>query len=100
MPIPQPDKQPYEDGILVGCKLGCLSQTAFLLVGLVIAIFLNNRQGSDLAYLSAGLTQWILIIPLVISHRRKHHPQIVQGLIITGAIGLLLSSACASLSLR
>ncbi len=45
--------------------------------------------------MSWGLTQWIAIIPMIISNQKKGRRKNVQGLIIAGCIGVLLSSAHA-----
>ena len=47
-----------------------------------------------------GHTQWIGIIPLILQQRGKGRSKVVQDLLITGFIGLLLSSACATMMLR
>jgi hypothetical protein len=47
--------------------------------------------------LSVGFVQWIALVPLILHQRRMNHPRTVQGIIIAGVIGVLLSSACAGL---
>jgi len=49
---------------------------------------------------SWGITQWIALVPLILRERSKGNPNIAKGLVVTGCVGVLLSSACAGLSLR
>ncbi|HME05454.1 MAG TPA: hypothetical protein VKG25_00330 [Bryobacteraceae bacterium] len=78
--------------------LGCLCQIGFFVLAMAGAIAMNN-QTSKLVYLSWGVTQWIALIPLIQSQRAKGHNATVQGLLIMGSIGVLLSSACAAMML-
>ncbi len=93
-------EEPPNDRLIYGVGLGCLSQLA----ALALAWFLASRAPvGKLPFLllcSWGLTQWIALVPLILQQRAKDHPRTMQGLLITGAIGLLLSSACAGMILR
>ena len=46
-----------------------------------------------------GLIQWIALIPLYISRRRKGYPLMAKGLLFAGFLGLLLNVGCAALFL-
>ncbi len=82
----------------IGCLLGCLCQIGFFLLAMAGAFTMNN-QLSKFVSLSWGVTQWIALIPLIQSQRSKGHHATVQGLLIMGSIGVLLSSACAAMML-
>ena len=89
---------------MVGCLTGCGVQIGFFaLSGLFMFLFDSQLAGAGLAkyenwiFMSWGLTQWIAIIPMILSNQKKGRRSTVQGLVIAGAIGVLLSSACASM---
>jgi len=79
-----------------GCLLGCLCQIGFFVLAMAAAIALHNEMSKFLS-LSWGVTQWIALIPLIQSQRAKGHNATVQGLLIMGSVGVLLSSACAAM---
>jgi hypothetical protein len=43
-----------------------------------------------------GVIQWIGLVPLILKARASERPETALGLIITGCLGLLLSSACGT----
>jgi hypothetical protein len=88
------------DKFLYGCGLGCAIQLAFILLGALVGTMLNNRRMINIAWLTFGATQWIAIVPLILKQKKKGRSRLVAGLIVTGCIGLLLSSACASIVLQ
>jgi hypothetical protein len=87
---------PANDSLGRGCLYGCLCQIAFLALGF-IAVFFSNGKVQDALFVGWGVTQWIGLLPLILHHKGKDHPATVQGLLITGALGVLLSSACAAI---
>ena len=88
------------DNLFVGCLLGCAVQCGFFLVGLLAATAVKGNKLSGLLFLSWGVTQWIALGPLIWQQRAKGYPKRIVGMIITGCLGLLLSSACGSMLLR
>ena len=91
------DPRDPRDHIGVGCAMGCGVQLAFLAVGLLISVNLRSNTDSTLAAMSFGVTQWIALIPLVLNERAKGRPKRVTGLLITGCLGVLLSTACGAM---
>jgi len=51
-------------------------------------------------FVSWGVTQWVALVPLILQQKGKGHERTVQGMIASGALGVLLSCACASMVLR
>ncbi len=96
---PQVDHVESNDKVIRGVGFGCLCQLGFFLLGFAIAPNLRNVRFTSLAWSSWGVTQWIALIPLILRQRAKQNPRTVQGLLLIGFIGLLLSSACATLAL-
>jgi len=92
--------QPAEasGSLLEGCGLGCACQAVFFLLGLAAAYSAANRL-TTLLWTGWGFTQWIALIPLIFQQRAKGHPKTVQGILISGFLGMLLSSACAAMVL-
>jgi hypothetical protein len=43
-----------------------------------------------------GIAQWIVLIPLCVLQTRKGNRMTMYGILITGGVGLLLSTACSS----
>jgi hypothetical protein len=83
--------------------MGFGASVAFALLG-VLAGFAVDSGGhgklSDYLMVGWGVTQWIGIIPLIVNERKKGRKNRIKGLIIAGCIGVLLSSACASILLN
>jgi hypothetical protein len=77
--------------------MGCGVQLAFLAAGLGVAYFLKGGNDSTIATMSFGVTQWIALIPLIMKERGAGHIKRVHGMIFTGCLGLLLSTACGSM---
>lgn len=88
------------NSIGLGCLFGCLCQVGFIAAGVLTAFSLPGGKLQSVIFMSWGVTQWIALVPLILQQRGKGHSRTVQGLIVTGALGLLLSSACASTLLR
>jgi len=88
--VPAPDNT-TKGSVGIGCLIGFLCQIGFIVLGILAALRLNSM----VLWSSWGVTQWFVLIPLILQQRGKGHSRTVQGLIITGSIGLLLSSACA-----
>lgn len=84
------------DKISKGVGLGCASQVAAFAAGYLVVV-LSGGGSKLLLFFLAGwaLTQWLLIVPLIIRHRRRGDRNIIKGLLVTGGLGLLLSSVCA-----
>jgi hypothetical protein len=97
---PRPAQIEGRDSRLAGCGMGCLIQIVFVLVSYAIATQVWTNTVPTLILSAWGLTQWIGIVPLILWERKKERPKTVQGLLITGALGLLLSSACAGMFSR
>jgi hypothetical protein len=83
----------------VGCALGCACQIFFMLVGLAINSMTGAGKISESLVVGWGFTQWIGVAPLIFHHKEEGHPRTVQGLLISGCLGVLLSSACAGMFL-
>jgi hypothetical protein len=79
--------------------MGCGLQVAFWFLGLLAAMSTKGKL-SNFIFLSWGVTQWIALGPLIWKQRSKGYPNRVQGLIIAGCLGVLLSSACGAMFLR
>jgi hypothetical protein len=89
---------------MTGCLTGCAVQIGFFaLSGIFMFAFDSQLGAAGLAkyenwiFMSWGLTQWIAIVPMIVSNQKKGRRKNAQGLIIAGCIGVLLSSACASM---
>ena len=86
------------DHVGVGIAMGCAVQIGFFVLGILASLALSSSgKLSDVAAVSWGVTQWIALVPLILNERSAGRPRRVTGLIIAGCIGVLLSSACASL---
>jgi len=44
-----------------------------------------------------GLVQWVALIPLYFSQKRRGYRLAAQGLLITGFVGLMLNASCLAL---
>ena len=102
LPIAPSDKlgpRAPEDKVLLGCLLGCACQAACWFLGL-LAAFANSGKFSSFLFVSWGVTQWIAIGPLIWRQKSQGYPNRVKGLIVTGCIGVLLSSACGAMIFR
>lgn len=86
--------------VLTGCGLGCLVQFVCLAIGAIIAGAYGTSKYGYLAVAGFGFAQWIGLVPLIVHHRRRGQSNTVMGLCIMGGIGLLLSSACASMAFQ
>ncbi len=110
-PVPPPIEppsfapiSPNNGSIIAGCLTGCAIQIGFFALGALLSFLFESqivRMGlgkyEGFVFMSWGLTQWIGIIPMIRSNQSQGKSKNVQGLIITGAIGVLLSTACASM---
>ncbi len=96
------EKAPYEGSVLAGCGMAFLCQIILGVLGYfpftTLGATLSREEFNPLVFglSSWGLTQWVGILPLVFIMRRRGKRRTVIGLLLMGAIGLLLSSACAS----
>jgi hypothetical protein len=76
-------------------------QVAVLVAGLIILSVANgNLKGLALVVVSWALLPWAVLVPLILKLRREGRTRTVSGILITGGIGFLLSSACASILLH
>lgn len=92
------EKDPDQGSIFVGCGMALLCQVVLGVLGF-FAIATIHKAGTNWAVFalsSWGMTQWIGIVPAAFSMKRKGMKRTVIGLVLMGSIGLLLSSACAS----
>ena len=95
-PVTPQATHPPNDNVFIGCAMGCLCQIVFWLIGFGAAMAMDKHPTpANILYVSFGVTQWIVIAPLIWQQRKRGYRSRVQGLIITGCIGVLLSSACA-----
>jgi len=102
-PPPLPPPAPPNDSILRGFAIGCGVSIAFAVIGVIAALTIDSAGSgklSDYLFASWGVTQWIGILPLIANDQSKGRNKSVKGLIIAGCVGLLLSSACASILLN
>jgi|HubBroStandDraft_5_1064220.scaffolds.fasta_scaffold755229_2 drug/metabolite transporter (DMT)-like permease len=102
-PPPLRPSRPSNDTVLLGCLMGFGTSVAFAVLGIVAALTVDTAghgKLSDYLFVGWGVTQWIGIIPLILNDRSKGRHKRVKGLIIAGCIGVLLSSACASILLN
>jgi hypothetical protein len=88
---------PSGDSVGRGCLYGCLCQIGFIGFGSLAAVGLKGGNLQSALFVSWGVTQWIALVPLIWQQKGKEHPRTVQGIIVTGSIGLMLSSACAAM---
>lgn len=82
---------------LLGCSTGCLVQLVCFGIGFLLAANILGNREETLALSSWGVTQWLVLFPLILKRRRQGRRQVVLGMIASGCVGLLLSSACASM---
>jgi len=87
---------PATDSVARGCFFGCLCQLAFFGLGL-LTIFVSNGKLQNAIFVGWGVTQWIGLVPLILRNKKQQNFATVQGLIISGALGVILSSACAAM---
>lgn len=88
---------PKDDGsVLAGCGIGCGVQVLFILIFLLISTLTHplSNKASGTAVIVFGFSQWLLLGPLIWKLRGKR--QTVVGMVLTGVIGVLLSSACGA----
>ena len=93
----QPELDRATGGIGTGFGLGCLTQLATMLLiycFLRLSSFLLGGASGYVVLSSWGVIQWLVLIPLILNQRGQGKTRTVQGLIISGCLGLLLSSAC------
>ena len=85
-----------DDRVIRGVGYALLSQITAFGLGFVATI-VPSFSWSALPYVlsSWGLTQWLVLAPLIRKQRTYGNSRTVQGIIITGCLGSLLSSACA-----
>lgn len=101
-PLPPPSQREARrgDNVGVGCLFGLLCQIVFIAIGVFAAIPLRTNGTLIWALASWGLTQWLVIGPLIWYHSANGYPRRVKGLILAGCIGVLLSSGCAAMFFR
>jgi hypothetical protein len=102
-PSPIPPPRPSNDTVALGCLMGFGTTVAFAILGVVAALTVDSAghgKLSDYLFVSWGVTQWMGLLPLISNERSKGRKNRVKGLIIAGCLGLLLSSACASILLN
>jgi hypothetical protein len=92
--------RPPDDKVIHGCLMGCAWQLIFGILGFVLAASFQGNLLAGFLFVSWGVTQWIAIGPLIWRERSQGYPNRVKGLIITGCLGVLLSSACGAMFLR
>jgi hypothetical protein len=92
----QPSKNPG-DNIGVGCAMGCGMQLALAFFAGMIASMVGSDKVSNFIFLSSAVTQWILLVPLILHQRAAGYTSRVQGIIIAGCLGVLLCSACGAM---
>ncbi len=86
-----------EGNLLAGCAGGCLCQLALLALAAIISQTWRPAVSTDrFVFAMWGIGQWIGIVPLIIHERRSGRSQTALGLILSGAVGTLICSACAS----
>jgi hypothetical protein len=90
-------RQAPQGRIISGLGLGCATQIVLFLLGLMGTSIPNHPRLEMFFLLGWGLTQWIVLIPLIIRLRKQGQKRTIQGILIAGGIGVLLSSACASI---
>ena len=88
----------------VGCGIGCCVQFAMLALGGAIASMASVADSRAVPYkaravlfVSWGITQWIVLVPLILNQKAVGNRKTVQGMLISGCLGVLLSSACAGM---
>lgn len=96
--LQQVDREGRGGSLLLGCGMGCAVQIAFILLGVFLASLVKTRRMGDILAYSFGFTQWLAIIPLVISENKSGRNRVVAGLLISASMGLLLSSMCSGLA--
>lgn len=85
-----------DDSLIQGCMMGCMIQILCLVLAIAGFLSVHSAMLGKILLCSWGFTQWIAIIPLVLKQRAEGRTGEVNGLLITGCIGLLLSSGCAT----
>jgi hypothetical protein len=95
-PVVMPDPVPHDpvpksmdsDSIVTGCFTGIA-----ILVGHALLVLV----GLGPYVLIAGLTQWVIVIPLAISWSRQGRSQSVAGLLIIAGLATLPLTTCFGL---
>jgi hypothetical protein len=82
IPVPQP-----RDSIGSGVGLAILCQIGSIVI--TIPIFC----------ICWGAVQWLALVPIYISRKRRGFPLAAKGVLITGFIGMFLNAGCAALIL-
>jgi hypothetical protein len=95
--LTDPKENPADEGaVATGCAIGCGVQVLFLTaIPLALSTLRVSSQATDMASVLFGLTQWIVLGPVIWKLRGKQ--KTIIGIIITGTIGFMLSSACAAI---
>jgi hypothetical protein len=96
--LPQAQHPPPEDSILRGCAMGCGWGILALVISIAIA-GAADASGKATGWIigGSGVLQWLGIVPTILSQRQKHCTLTVSGMIVSGCIGLLLSSLCGTM---
>jgi hypothetical protein len=71
-------------------------------IGGVIAVVLGSGLISLMiqtpvifgAALGIGVTQWLVLLPLVLSLRKRGETMTIQGILVTGGVVFLLNATC------
>jgi hypothetical protein len=93
---PDLPEQPDEGDVFAGVGIGCGIQLICLFLSIVVFYTVHDGKAGGLLLAAWGVTQWIGIIPLIFYFKGRGKSNTILGMLITGGIGLLLSSACAS----
>jgi hypothetical protein len=68
-------------------------------IGRGVAIAVAWQVGAILLTIGTiwGLVQWVALIPLYFSQKRRGYRLAAKGLLITGFVGLMLNASCLAL---
>jgi hypothetical protein len=76
-----------------------------IFIGVVIMAVAAQSSHRDTAIIGVwiallwGVTQWILVLPLIVYLRKRGKRETVKGILILSFIGLLFTSICGGLML-
>ena len=82
-----------DDSIGRGVGFGCLTQFILLAAGAGLMVILPNVGGYFVTLI--GVSQWIVMVPMIRHFRSQGQTETVFGLIMIGSLGFMLTSGCA-----
>jgi hypothetical protein len=104
--IPSSQNRPTDDTVSRGFGLWVVATiiavVALSFLGGIAAVFLRGLGASGLSFgpialVQVGAWQWLYVIPLIISLRRKQRFQVAKGLLITACVLFGVDVLCSGI---